>query len=167
MTVEYLVVCDRVTRFLTDLAGPSLRQDGPGTFSFSRGSAAITVEAAVRHDENTVITVSARPPVEVAATPATFEWLATAPPERGVQVLLERHEQAFKPVCSMVLLGNFLDPEELEFALATVTSVADEVQVDVERQGKVAIERKKTSGHIDPPVGPRVTTSTDSPPADV
>jgi hypothetical protein len=133
MTVEFLVVCDRVTRFLTDLAGPSMRQEGAGTFSFSRGSATITVEAAVRHDEKTVVSVSARPPVEVAATPATFEWLATDPPERGVQVLLERHEQAFRPVCSMVLLGDFLDPEELEFALATVTSVADEVQIDVER----------------------------------
>jgi hypothetical protein len=133
MTVEYLVVCDRVARFLTDSAGPSLRQDGPGTFSLSRGSVAITVEAAVRHDENIVITVSARPPVEVAAIPTMFEWLATAPPERGVQVLLERHEQAFRPVCSVLLLGDFLDPEELEFALATVTSVADEVQVNIDK----------------------------------
>jgi hypothetical protein len=167
MTVEFLAVCDRVTRFLTDLAGPSFRQDGPGTFSFSRGSAIITVEAAVRHDENTVITVSARPPVEVAATPTIFEWLATTPPERGVQVLLERHEQAFRPLCSMVLLGDFLDPEELEFALATVTNVADEVQVYVEHQGKVAIRGEKTSAHIDPAVGPRVTTSTPRPRADV
>jgi hypothetical protein len=150
MTVEFLVVCDRVTRFLTDSAGPSLRQDGPCTFSFSRGSATITVEAAVRHDKNTVITVSARPPVEVAATPAIFEWLATTPPERGVQVVLERHEQAFRPVCSMVLLGDFLDPEELEFALATVTSVADEVRVDVERRDEVAIRGEKTSAHLEP-----------------
>jgi hypothetical protein len=167
MTVDYLVVCDRVARFLTDSAGPSLRQDGPGTFSFSRGSATVTVEAAVRHDESTVITVSAWPPVEVAATPAILEWLATAPPERGVQILLERVEGAFRPVCSMVLLGDFLDPEELEFALATVTSVADEVQVDVERQGKVAVRGDKTSAHIDPPVAPQVTTSTHSRRADV
>jgi hypothetical protein len=144
MTVEFLVVCDRVTRFLTDSAGPSLRQDDPCTFSFLRGSATITVEAALRHDKNTVITVSARPPVEVAATPAIYEWLATAPPERGVQVLLERHEQALRPVCSVVLLGDFLDPEELEFAVATVTSVADEVRVDVERRDKVAIGDEKT-----------------------
>jgi FHIPEP family len=150
MTVEFLVVCDRVARFLNDSAGPSLRQDGPGTFSFSRGSAKITVEAALRHDKNTVITVSARPPVAVSATPAIFEWLATAPPERGVQVLLERNEQAFRPVCSVVLLGDFLDAEELEFALTMVTSVADEVQVDVERQDKVAIRDEETSAHLKP-----------------
>jgi hypothetical protein len=48
------------------------------------------------------------------------------------------------------VLGDFLDAEELEFALATVTSVADEVQVDVERQGKVAIRGEKTSTHFKP-----------------
>jgi hypothetical protein len=153
MTVEYLVVCDRVARFLAESAGPSLRKDGPGTFSFSHGSAAVTIEAAVRHDEYTVLTVSARPPVEVAATPATFEWFATVPLERGVQVLLERHEQALRPVCSLMLLGDFLDPEELEFALATVTTVADQVQAHAERQDNVNITAEKTSVHINTSAG--------------
>jgi hypothetical protein len=146
MAVEFLVVCDRVAQFLTDLAGPSLRKHEPGTFSFSRGSAAVTVEAAVMLDEYTVITVSARPPVEMADTPATFEWLATTDLVRGVQILLEHHEGALKPVCSMVLLGDFLDPEELEFTLAMVTAVADEVQARVERQDSAGTE--KTSAQI-------------------
>jgi hypothetical protein len=151
MAVEFLVVCDRVAQFLTDLAGPSLRRHEPGTFSLSSGSTAVTVEAAAMHDEYTVITVSARPSAEMADAPATFEWLATTGVVRGVQILLERHERALRPVCSMVLLGDFLDPEELEFALAVVIAVADEVQARVERQDSARTEetstRITTSGH--------------------
>jgi len=141
MAVDLLVVRDRLARFLTDLAGPSLRQDGPGTFSLSLGPKTVTVEANAWQDETVVITVSARPPVNVARTSATFKWIATALPDRGVQVRLERQGKALRPVCSMVLLGDFLDPEELQFALATVASVADEVQVAAERQNEVAALR--------------------------
>jgi len=146
MTVELLVVRDRVARFLTDMAGPSLLQDGPGTFQLSGGFVTVTVEANPWDDEKIVVTVSARPGVQVAATSAIFKWIATGFPERGVQVLLERHDNALKPVCSMVLLGDFLDPEELEFALATVTSVADQVQVEVERQNQVRNRARTSDG---------------------
>jgi len=131
--VDFLVVCDRVAQFLADLAGPSLQRHGPGTFSFSRGSAAVTVEVVVIRDLYAVVAVSARPPVEMADTPATFEWAATTDLGRGVQTLLERNEQALRPVCSMTLLGDFLDPEEFAFALAMATAAADDVKAEAER----------------------------------
>jgi hypothetical protein len=129
MAVEHLVIQDRVARLLAESAGPSLRTDSPGSFSFSRGSAAMTVELARREGTHTVITVSARPATELPALPATFERFATQGPEPGVQVLLEPHGGTLRPVCSLVLLGDFLDPEELEFALAAVTAAADRVQL--------------------------------------
>jgi len=46
----------------------------------------------------------------------------------------------------MVLLGDFLDPEELEFALAMVIAVAHEVQARVERQDSARTE--ETSARI-------------------
>jgi hypothetical protein len=130
VAVKYAVVCDRVARILSTLAGPSLRGHDDSRFSFSRHSREITVEVSVWRDQSIIVTVSTRLDVTLPAEPATFERFATNPAEAGVQVFLERLDQTVRPHCSFLLLGDFLDPEELEFAISAVTSASDELMAD-------------------------------------
>jgi FHIPEP family len=133
MAIQYSVVCDRVARILTTLAGPSLRGLDSATFSFYRRSTEITVRVSVWHGQSTVVAVSARPDLTLPADPAVFERFATRPPETAVQVLLERVGDHVRPHCSFLLLGDFLDREELEFAISEVTSVSEELDATERR----------------------------------
>jgi hypothetical protein len=127
MAVQYTVVCNRVARILTTLAGASLRGLDSATFSFYRRSTEITVRVSVWHGQSTVVAVSARPDLALPADPAVFERFATRSAETAVQVLLERVGDHTRPHCSYLLLGDFLDQEELEFAISEVTSVSEEL----------------------------------------
>lgn len=127
MAAQYTLVCNRVARILTLLAGPSLRGLDSATFSFYRRSTEITVRVSVWHGQSTVVAVSARPDLALPADPAVFERFATRLAETAVQVLLERAGNHLRPHCSYLLLGDFLDQEELEFAISEVTSVSEEL----------------------------------------
>ena len=127
MAAQYTLVCNRVARILTLLAGPSLRGLDSATFSFYRRSTEITVRVSVWHGQSTVVAVSARPDLALPADPAVFERFATRSAETAVQVLLERAGNHLRPHCSYLLLGDFLDQEELEFAISEVTSVSEEL----------------------------------------
>jgi hypothetical protein len=128
VTVHYAVVCERVAKILSALSEPSFRTLDRGRFSFYRRSTEITVRVSVRHGHSTVVTVSARPDLSLPPDPAIFERFATRPPEAAVQILLERVEDHFRPFCSFMLLGDFLDKEELEWAISEVTNASEELE---------------------------------------
>lgn len=110
-----------------------LRQSGleydalpDGAFSVLKGSTAVVIEVGLLHNATTVVTCTA--PVALDCQRLT--------PEVGFYLAQENQGMLFgrlsidletKTVwCSHVLLGDYLDPEELITALATVVIVADD-----------------------------------------
>ncbi len=126
-SVAVLQTKEKVQRFLTDLV-ERVGIDSDGDFHFRHGSAHIFVRVSEWHDEETLVRVWAPTNIGIPPTPELFKYLAL----EGSNYLFGRldaieEEGKVNVYFAHMLLGTYLDPEELKSVAAVVAKTADEI----------------------------------------
>jgi len=124
-----LVLRDRVQRYLTDAFGTVQVGQG-GTFSLQAGSARVFVSCREWPDNDRRLVHLAAPVLQgCTASPELFEHIATRADDYLFGHLSADREQdgTINVWFTHTLLGDYLDPEELEYAVGGVGGTADQL----------------------------------------
>lgn len=126
-SVAVLQTKEKVQRFLTDLV-ERVGIDKDGDFHFRHGSAHIFVRVSEWHDEETLVRVWAPMNIGITPTPEFYRYIAL----EGSNYLFGRldaieEEGKVNVYFAHMLLGTYLDPEELKSVAAVVAKTADEL----------------------------------------
>jgi hypothetical protein len=125
--VREQIVRDRVAALVHRAAGAAVEPASDGSLGFSVDGVPVTVAVRRWRDSSVIVTVSARPDVDLPATDDTCRRVATWAPDVGVHVTVAEQGGKLRLRCTSSLLGDFLDPEELGFAITVVVSAAREL----------------------------------------
>jgi hypothetical protein len=125
---QLLLLKDKVQRYLADLVG-SVQLTPDGAFTFQLGSTRVFVICQARTPEMTTVKIVAPVLIGCAASPELFEHIALhADDYMFGHLSAERAEDGTIGVYfTHILLGDFLDPEELKGAVGRVATTADEI----------------------------------------
>lgn len=131
MTANVLEVKDRVQRLLVDFVGP-VQVDSDGDFTFRMGSARVFIRVVPhgRDAQNTVVSIMSPTNLRVPPSPELFRYVATTGYVFGDLMAIEREDGVYVHL-SHNLLGDFLDPDELKWAVGAVASTADDVDDEI------------------------------------
>lgn len=128
-----LEVKDRVQRMLVDLVGRvEVDSDGDFTFAFESTRVFVSVEEWI--EDLSVVRVVSIPVWEVPGSPELFQFVATKSFRFGSLFLFEREDGTFNVNFSHQLIGDTLDPEELNHAVKAVTFTADQLDDEIKGQ---------------------------------
>jgi len=122
----------KVQKYLTDMLG-SVTIDKDGDFTIQQGSTMVFIRVVPWRDgESAVVSVFAPVLLEVQPSPALHQYIAEndyvfgnltlEAGEHGTQTLMFGHR----------LLGDFLDPAELESAVGAVAFTADDLDDELQ-----------------------------------
>jgi hypothetical protein len=122
------VVKEKVRRILIDRLG-SVEEDRDGDFTIRNGSARIFIRVMERNEEATLVRVWSLVALGVPKTPELFEHVALSSDGYyfGHLGLFETPEDGMTITFSHNLLGDYLDAEELMYAVGGVASSADQL----------------------------------------
>jgi hypothetical protein len=126
---QLLMLKDKVQRYLSDLVGP-LQLTATGDFSFQFGSARVFVNCTAFGDAgDTVVRVTAPVLFECKPSPDLYEHVATHADDYlfGHLSVQPQHDGTVSVMFTHILLGDFLDPEELKRAVGGVVTTADQI----------------------------------------
>ena len=117
----------KVQKYLTALG--SVNIDSDGDFSLQKGSARVFVNVAAHpNGDATLVRVFCQIVQNVPLTPALFEFVATDfGTIFGTLVVAKREDGTGVLIMRETLLGDFLDADELEYAVLGIVSSADEI----------------------------------------
>jgi T3SS (YopN, CesT) and YbjN peptide-binding chaperone 1 len=122
---------DRVARLLAEMVG-TLQLESDGTLSFVYESTMVRVTVSSFLEQSSVVNILAVTNADLDPTPELFRYVAThaddwvfghlgAWENEGKVFIVLRHS----------LLGDYLDPEELQAAVAAVATTADTLDDEV------------------------------------
>ena len=120
-------VKERVRRILIDRLG-SCEEDRDGDFTIRNGSARVYIRVNQRNEDATIVHIWALVALDIPPTPELFEHIA-----RNADGYFFGHLGMFEGddgitvTFSHNLLGDYLDAEELMYAVGGVASSADEL----------------------------------------
>lgn len=130
---DLAAIKERVRRILIDRLG-SVEEDRDGDFTVRSGSARCFIRVSPRDEQFALVRVWALVASDVPASPEFFEFVARRSDSFyfGHLGVIEAEEtKLLTLVMSHTLLGDFLDAEELMFAVVGVVSSADELDDQV------------------------------------
>ncbi len=134
MAVNVLEVKDRVQRYLAEVIG-TVQIDKEGDFNFRHGSSQVYVRIKEWSDDSTIVYILSPVCMEVPPSPELFQYIATnsdsyifghlsaQEKDDGVMVMLTHN-----------LLGEFLDQDELKWALYAIAKTADEIDDEIKEK---------------------------------
>lgn len=133
MTVEQ--VKEKVQRILVEALG-SVSIDKDGDFFVRHESTVVYVRVSELRDDATIVKSWAILLNDVPLTPEVYRWVATEGQEYffGHARLVETEEGKGRIQFEHILLGDYLDPDELEWAVIALGNTAD--QLDDELKAK-------------------------------
>ena len=133
MTVEQ--VKEKVQRILVEALG-SVSIDKDGDFFVRHDSTVVYVRVSELRDDATIVKSWAILLNDVPLTPEVYRWVATEGQEYffGHARLVETEEGKGRIQFEHILLGDFLDPDELEWAVIALGNTTD--QLDDELKAK-------------------------------
>lgn len=126
---QLLVLKDKVQRFLADMVG-GLQLTATGDFTFQFGSARVFINcASFGPAGDTLVRVTAPVLFECKPSPELYEHIATHSDDYLFGHLSAQTQQdgTVAVMFTHILLGDFLDPEELKRAVGGVVSTADQI----------------------------------------
>lgn len=128
-------VREKVQRILTDALG-SVSIDSDGDFFVRFGSTVVFVHVEGIDEEATMIESFAIVLDDVKLTPEVYRWAATEGQRYrfGRAAVVEGDAGVGRILANHTLLGDFLDPEELKWAVIATGRLADDL--DDELQGR-------------------------------
>lgn len=145
MGANIIEVRDQVARLLASMAGP-IQLDPSGNLSFDYGSARVFVSVKPFADASSIIEVFSITNFEIDPTPELYKYVALHAGDLifGHLTLEEEGDKAYL-ILRHVLLGDFLDPEELFFAVGAVANSADDIDHQLQDQfgGRLANESEQ------------------------
>jgi hypothetical protein len=133
MPANLLMVKDKVQRYLTDLIG-SVEIDAEGRFSFRHGSARLFVQVDQINEESTAVEIVAPLVFNARATPELFHYVATRGSYRFGHLSAAERDDGVSIFYQHTLLGDFLDPDELKWAVFAMANTADELDTQLRSQ---------------------------------
>lgn len=121
-------VKDKVQRILAEALG-SVSIDKDGDFHVRTGSSVVFVNVYAINDTTTMIKVFSILLRGVALTPELYRWVATEGQNYrfGHCLVTEGEGGVGSVILDHTLLGDFLDAEELKWAVFAMGSTADEI----------------------------------------
>lgn len=121
----------RVQRMLADLFG-TIEIDREGDFTFRHGSARVFISVSDGFGEHTLVSVRAITNLRVPPSPELFRYISTD--NHYIFGALRAHEgdEGVLITFRQTLLGDTLDPEELQAAVIAVASTADDVDDEIQ-----------------------------------
>jgi hypothetical protein len=124
---------DRVQRMLADLFG-RIEVDRDGDFTFRHGSTRVFISVGEAFGEHTVVNVRAITNLRVPASPELFHYVATD--NHYTLGALRAHEGDEGVLISFrqTILGDTLDPDELQTAVLAVAFTADDVDDQIQQR---------------------------------
>ena len=118
---------DKVRRYLTDWLG-DVQVDSEGNFNLRHGSTHVFIRVDKYNDNNTTVRVFAITNREVPPSPELYKYVSMASHDCVFgKLTIQELEEGLLVVCSQTLLGESLDPMNLEAAVAIVAGLADDI----------------------------------------
>ena len=132
MAGDVELVRSRVETFLRDELG-SVTIDKDGDFTVREGSARVFITVRPIGEEHVLVNIWSPLIKNVPASQELFEYLATGNLYNFGKLVAMREDDGkhARVVMSHVLLGDYLDPQELALAVAMVVMTADEVDTEI------------------------------------
>ena len=130
---DLAAVKERVRRILIDRLG-SVEEDRDGDFTIRNGSARCFIRISARNEQFSLVRTWALVASDVPPSPAFFEYVARKADDfyfGHLSVFEDPESKLLTLVMSHTLLGDFLDADELMFAVIGVASSADELDDQV------------------------------------
>ena len=126
-----VVTKEKVQRFLTDwLGGVSIDRDGD--FFAQAGSTIVFIRVLALNDNFSVVRIWANINRNVPESLELYKFLALTNMSNTVgHLAVTESETGVQVAVCHTLLGNFLDPGELESAVGTIASLADQFDDDI------------------------------------
>lgn len=136
-------VKEKIQRILAEALG-SVSVDKDGDFFVRQDSAVVFVRVVERGDGTTIVKSFAHLLTDVKLTPEVFRWVAIDGQEYffGHARVIEGDNGLGLILFEHILLGDFLDAEELKWAVLAVVSAANDMDDDLQARfgGKKFIE---------------------------
>lgn len=126
-------VKEKVQRYLTELIG-RVELDGEGRLSFQYGSARVFVEVEPIGDDNTAVAITAPLIFNARRSPELFHYVATSGSYRFGHLAAYEADGGVQILYRHTLLGDYLDPDELNWAVSAMAQTADEVDTELQRR---------------------------------
>ena len=125
-TNNVLAVKEKVQRYLVDVLG-TIEVDSDGDFTFRHGSARLFVSVVPMGETATFVMLMAITNRDVPASLELYKYVATE--AHSMFGHLECDEKNGKVTVRLLhnFLGEFLDPDELQFAVGILAETADEI----------------------------------------
>jgi hypothetical protein len=125
-------VKERVQRILTEKG--TIEVDGDGDFTFASGSTRTFIHVHELSDGSTAVLVWAPVLMDPTPSPELFEYVATEG-SRWVfgRLALKRYDSGSSQLLfEHSILGDYLDPEELHWAVGAVANTADDLDDELQ-----------------------------------
>lgn len=131
MASDVLTVKDKVQRYLTDLVG-RIEIDSDGDFTFRHGSARMFVSVGAIGKDNTVVALNVPLTLRVRPSAELFHFIATNA-DRYVfgHLSASERDDGVLVMYSHSLLGDYLDAEELKWAVGAMATTADDLDNEI------------------------------------
>lgn len=130
-----LVLKDKVQRYLSDMGVRGIEITEHGAFSFRYGSARVYVDPKPWGDESSLVTLTVPLLNGCQPSPELFHYVATSADDYVFGHLSAyEHEGVVALFFTHNLLGDYLDPQELQRAVGGIATTAD--KLDTELHGR-------------------------------
>ena len=133
--MNVLVTRDKVQRFLSDLVS-NIGIDNNGKFTFRHGSARlfIDVRAHGKDDGSTLVTITCPLVFSVPRSPELYRFIATGSTYYFGHLRAVDVDAGVTVAYEHTLLGDYLDPEELKWAVGAMAGTADDLDTEIQQK---------------------------------
>jgi len=133
MGASLLEVKDRVQRYLSEIIG-TVQIDKEGDYNFRQNSTHVFISVYELNETNFGVNVFAQTNFQVPPSPELFKYVATNNGYRFGRLCATEKDDGVLISFSHNLLGDFLDLEELRWAVGAVAVTADEIDDEIKNK---------------------------------
>jgi hypothetical protein len=130
VSADLRLVKDKVESYLRDLVG-TFEIDTDGDYTFRLGSARAFIRVAPKGDDNSLVVIRSFTNFRIPPSPEVFHYVATHNDWVFGSLAAHETDEGVNISFSHTLLGDYLDPEEFNFAVVAVASTGDEIDNEI------------------------------------